>query len=522
MKRLNSFLDKHLIALLTLAALGLFVGMFIFYLSQGTTTLYGDSRSRLLIARRVFDSLTPGFTQLGAVWPPLPQILFLPTVWNNFFLYSGISGSLVSILSATLATYFLARMAHEISKSKFVATVTVLAFVLNPSFLYISTTPMTEPLFISMMIISTYFIWRWSKTNNIVYLPLAGIALIAVTLTRYDGWFLAVFSALIIPAITLLKRKSFSEIEGTFFLFSTVAFSGIVAWLIYNQLIYGNMLRFANGEGAAASAAIQTGTSALTRGDFIHSTLVYLSAASLNLSYVSLGVAFIAPFLILKTKKWQFLIPALILSTPILFNIISLFLGQSVLYTPQFKPFYFYNVRYGLLVLPLAALGYGIIADSLPNFFSSIRIKILIMVVLLLQITMLFTNKPKTLAEAEQWYYSPKGAEQQKLVSWLQTNKIGGFTLISTLANDTLLFDTRMPLKKIIYEGNGRFWQQATTQPQSIVQRIIVSPDVGDKVWKISLSNKHFFDGYKLDFSGTYFKVYDLQNTTNSPSYSVN
>src|SRR3990167_10740354 len=108
MKRLNSFLDKHLVTLITLSALGLFAGMFIFYFSHNATLLYGDARARILIARRVFDSLTPGLTQLGSVWPPLPQMLSLPTVWNDFFFYSGLSGSLISILSATLATYFLA------------------------------------------------------------------------------------------------------------------------------------------------------------------------------------------------------------------------------------------------------------------------------------------------------------------------------------------------------------------------------------------------------------------------------
>src|SRR5271157_3576646 len=42
---------------------------------HGMLLLYGDAVAHLHIARRVFDSLTPGFRQLGSVWLPLPHIL---------------------------------------------------------------------------------------------------------------------------------------------------------------------------------------------------------------------------------------------------------------------------------------------------------------------------------------------------------------------------------------------------------------------------------------------------------------
>ena len=35
--------------------------------------LYGDAVAHLHIARRVFDSMNPGFRQLGSVWLPLPH-----------------------------------------------------------------------------------------------------------------------------------------------------------------------------------------------------------------------------------------------------------------------------------------------------------------------------------------------------------------------------------------------------------------------------------------------------------------
>ena len=40
--------------------------------------LYGDAVAHINIARRVFDSRTPGLLQLGTVWLPLPHLLMIP------------------------------------------------------------------------------------------------------------------------------------------------------------------------------------------------------------------------------------------------------------------------------------------------------------------------------------------------------------------------------------------------------------------------------------------------------------
>src|SRR5260370_7623878 len=69
------------IALLLLSSV-ISVGALVFYYHQGTLLLYGDAVAPINIARRVFDSRTPGLFQLGTFslpLPPLPHIPFLPT-----------------------------------------------------------------------------------------------------------------------------------------------------------------------------------------------------------------------------------------------------------------------------------------------------------------------------------------------------------------------------------------------------------------------------------------------------------
>jgi hypothetical protein len=51
------------IAAVTLAALH-------FFYSRGLTNIYGDALAHMEGARRIFDSLTPGYEEIGSVWRP--------------------------------------------------------------------------------------------------------------------------------------------------------------------------------------------------------------------------------------------------------------------------------------------------------------------------------------------------------------------------------------------------------------------------------------------------------------------
>ena len=118
---------------------------------HGTLLLYGDAVAHLHIARRVFDSLTPGYRQLGSVWLPLPHILLLPFVWNMAWWQTGLAGAFLGMPSYVLGCAGLYRLARIWLDMP--AAVVVSAFYgLNPGLLYMATTAMTEPLFLAEMI----------------------------------------------------------------------------------------------------------------------------------------------------------------------------------------------------------------------------------------------------------------------------------------------------------------------------------------------------------------------------------
>src|ERR1700724_2799569 len=69
---------------------------FLFYFQRGDVLLYGDAVAHINIARRVFDSKTPGLLQLGTVWLPPPPLLVVPFLLSDGMWRSGLGGSIPS------------------------------------------------------------------------------------------------------------------------------------------------------------------------------------------------------------------------------------------------------------------------------------------------------------------------------------------------------------------------------------------------------------------------------------------
>jgi hypothetical protein len=77
------------------------VAAWIYHL-QGLTLSHYDAKAHLVVARRVIDSITPGWQQIGAVWLPLPHLLNLLPVQVDALYRTGVSGIAISILSMGL------------------------------------------------------------------------------------------------------------------------------------------------------------------------------------------------------------------------------------------------------------------------------------------------------------------------------------------------------------------------------------------------------------------------------------
>lgn len=228
-----------------LAACGLLIGTAaaIFYYRHGLTLSHYDAKAHLVVARRVLDSLTPEYSQIGAVWLPLPHLLNLLPVQIDALYRTGASGVAISIASFTLACYAIAHVVIRVTASRAAAAISVALFALNPNVLYLQSTPMTEPLLFGLVLLSVGLMCDWVEASSTdgtdptrvqASLPAglsavarsaeveaqsakveardakrarakAGWCLVLACLTRYEAWVVTA-AVIVLGAIALVRR----------------------------------------------------------------------------------------------------------------------------------------------------------------------------------------------------------------------------------------------------------------------------------------------------------------------------
>src|ERR1700690_1559340 len=86
---------------------------FFYYFRNHDLLLYGDAVAHINIARRVFDSQTPGLLQLGTVWLPLPHVLMIPFIVSNATWQSGAGASIPSMIAYVFGVVGIFRLVRE-------------------------------------------------------------------------------------------------------------------------------------------------------------------------------------------------------------------------------------------------------------------------------------------------------------------------------------------------------------------------------------------------------------------------
>ena len=158
------------------------------YHRLGIVLSHYDTKGHLVVARRVFDSLTPGWKQIGAVWLPLPHLLNMLPVQLDPLYRTGLSASALSMASLALAVWAAARLVLRLTGSAAGATVAALALALNPNLLYLGTTPMTEPLLIGLLWLAVAETYDWVQSGADRVPSRLGWVLAAAAWTRYEAW----------------------------------------------------------------------------------------------------------------------------------------------------------------------------------------------------------------------------------------------------------------------------------------------------------------------------------------------
>ncbi len=508
-KRINDRLDKYIFSavLLLLSLISIFT--FIYYYKNGLGLSYNDARSHLDIARRVVEGLKPGLAQLGSVWLPLPHALMIPFVWNDFLWHSGLAGAIVSMVSYVGTGLIIYRFLKNLGVGMLGRLTGVFVFALNLNVLYLQSTAMTELLLLFTMTVGVYELVMWHVSDKIFRLIKAAFWIALSTLVRYDGWFLLMWASGLI-VYHVFKKKGYRAAEGTLIFFGTLAAFGAGLWFLWNLAIFEDPLYFAFGPYSAHAQQeqlLEAGNLA-TKGNLWLSAKIYFfaliySTGALTLAFGAIGAVL---FFLNDKVKESVKFGASALMAPLAFNILALYFGFSVLFIQGLSGNTWFNVRYGVMMMPTIAILVGFLIDKLKSFRW-------VIIGLLLFVTFFaFTSVDAVTIDDARVGSSQKNVSE--VSGWLRANAKDekGFVLISAASHDAIIFSSGLPMKRFIHEGTGAYWESATTGPEHWARWIVMRTyDENDQTYKLIKNTVGFKNDYDKVQSFPFADIYEIK-----------
>jgi hypothetical protein len=341
---------------------------FFYYFRHSDLLLYGDAIAHINIARRVFDSETPGLLQLGTVWLPLPHLLMIPFIWSNPMWQNGTGGSIPSMIAYVFGVVGIFRLVRGMLQAdlsqeagtKAAASVgawaAAFAYGANPNLIYMQATAMTESVYLALFIWTVVYFAEFLRAlkeralkendtrknddaderesspggaNQLSPALQRGVGrqklsksrrddpslahtltrcawcLAGAELTRYDGWFLAGVMGAAVAVIALRRWEDRTARRVAAKFLLGIAVVPVL-WLAYNGVVYGNALDFANGPYSAKAIEQRVGAPNPALHHAGVAAIYFLKSAQLNMANGNWGRFWLAAaFVALIIGAWK-------------------------------------------------------------------------------------------------------------------------------------------------------------------------------------------------------------------------
>jgi 4-amino-4-deoxy-L-arabinose transferase-like glycosyltransferase len=456
---------------------------------NGALLDYGDAVAHLNIARRAFDSHLPRFSELGSVWLPLPHILMIPFVQVYSWWANGIAGVIPSALAYLLACAGLYRLARRwIGPAA--AAIALAFFATNPNLLYLQTTAMTEPLFVCEMVWITVWLVEWracldsNPKQNTRLLWSIALILVAAIFTRYDGWIMALLAWCAI-GITLARRRQLGS--WTFWAASILVVAAPAAWFLYNASAFGDWLYFARGPYSAKAIEIRTSAPGFPPHPGWHNPwvafLFYVKAAEMDAAASAWGNVLLALSLLGAAWAWitarhHMVSWTLLLALPIPFYAYSVAYGSVPIFLPVWWPHSWYNLRYGIELLPAIAFALGFAAQFCLAAVREFKPRDLkpawthVAAAALFALTgfnvfQMLRERPQVYVEGTRIFraHRPYELAIPPVLRSLLAKQPGGVVLMITSTDPQIVALTGIPLRQTINEGDLGIYRDALAAP---------------------------------------------------------
>jgi Dolichyl-phosphate-mannose-protein mannosyltransferase len=445
----------------------------------GWTVYYGDAEAHLNIARRIVDSRTPGYEQIGTVWLPLPHLLTLALVLNDRLWRNGLAGAIPSSVCFVVAGAFLYAAMRRAAESSAVALASVGLLALNPNLLYLQATPMTEPVFLACLMVLLYCTIRFQATQSAGAILGAAAAGFAASLARYEGWMLIPFVTLYF-GLTARRRRLPSAL-----LFGSIASLGPLYWIVHNWVLYSNPLEFFNGPYSAESIYRRALAQHMPPYPGDHAwakAFEYFSAAAKACAGWGIVLAAAAGLIALTVARRRLWWPLILLLLPPIFYVWSMHSGGTPLFVPTLWPKSYYNVRYGMAALPLLAVAGGYVA-----LLGNRRVRVLAALAFMLVgvAPWLLDRRPDAWVcwKESQLNSIARRAWTEEAAQFFAGQYHSGEGIFTTFGNSMgVLREAGIPLREALQENNVLAWISATRRPDLFLHTRWAIASSGDLV----------------------------------------
>lgn len=228
-----------------------------------------DAMDRLTRALLVWHNDPPKLAAIGFVFPPLTTAMFLPFAVVKPLATSLVAIPLASALCAAVAMVFLDRTLARCDMPAALRIPLLLAFGLNPLWVFYAGNGMSEALYSAFLAFSLYTFVSWYATTEPRYLIGSGFGIAFLIVTRYAFIIWAVLLAVLIGVALVRRRASRIEVEGSVVAFAAPVVYALALWILFNALIVGEPFGWLDSQSSDqavnASGALDSGSVAFNQ-----------------------------------------------------------------------------------------------------------------------------------------------------------------------------------------------------------------------------------------------------------------
>lgn len=465
-----------------------------YHLQQLTLSHY-DAKAHLVVARRMLDSLTPGWEQIGAVWLPLPHLIQALPVQVDWIYRTGASGVAVSVGCYALTAWSIFATVRLLTHSAAAAAAAATIFAANPNVLYLQSTPMTEPLLFALTTLEVFLLTRWVAAGRLVVPTDAGWVMVLACLTRYEAWPITAAAWAASAYVWLRNGVTPRALAPVHLRLALYPLGAAIAFVLLSRTTIGEWFVTGGffvpdeqllGQPRVVLDKMIEGATRLAGGAFVRATLA---------SVLAVGAL----------ALWRYDKAAL--SIPL-----ALF-GAAALPFYAFVSGHPFRIRYEVPLIVAGSMAIGLGVGQLRRFAPAAALALATLIVI--QAPPLDPDAPMV-REAQ---LDRRNMQGRRLVTRCLTDAYRGETVMVSMGSlahymQELSADG-FALGDFLHEGNGTLWQSAYTRgPAALVGWVLVEEraEGGDALSHRQRAFPRFLDGFDRVCEGGGVALYRRQD----------